>query len=52
MKQLGETVMRGVFFLTACVSVAAVALICIFLFRSGLPAIAEIGPLQFLTGTV
>ena len=52
MKQLGETVMRGVFFLTACVSIAAVALICIFLFRSGLPAIAEIGPLQFLTGTV
>ena len=52
MKHLGETVRRGVFFLTACVSIAAVALICIFLFRSGLPAIAEIGPLQFLTGTV
>ena len=47
-----EKVMRGVFLLTACVSILAVALICLFLFKSGIPAIAEIGPLKFLFGKV
>lgn len=46
-----ERVMKAVFLLTACVSVAAVALICIFLFASGVPAIAEIGVLKFVFGT-
>ncbi|MBU5627909.1 phosphate ABC transporter permease subunit PstC [Oscillibacter sp. MSJ-2] len=46
-----ETVMRFVFLLTACVSILAVALICIFLFQSGFPAIREIGLVQFLFGT-
>ena len=44
--------MRAVFALTACVSVAAVVLICVFLFANGLPAIFKIGPLKFLTGTI
>ena len=44
--------MRGVFFIAACASVLAVALICIFLFANGLPAMSEIGFLDFLTGTV
>ena len=43
--------MRGVFFLCACVSVAAVALICIFMFSGGAPAIFEIGLFKFLFGT-
>lgn len=43
--------MQGVFTLCACISVLAVALICIFLFANGLPAIGEIGPLKFLLGT-
>ncbi|WP_241426879.1 phosphate ABC transporter permease subunit PstC [Dysosmobacter acutus] len=43
--------MRFVFLLTACVSILAVALICIFLFQSGFPAIREIGLVQFLFGT-
>lgn len=43
--------MRVVFTLTACVSILAVVLICLFLFANGLPAIAEIGPLKFLFGT-
>ena len=30
--------MRGVFFIAACTSVLAVALICIFLFANGIPA--------------
>ena len=42
--------MHGVFLIAACVSILAVALICIFLFANGLPAIAKIGPVKFLTG--
>ena len=42
--------MRGVFFIAACASVLAVALICIFLFANGIPAMKEIGFGKFLTG--
>ena len=45
-----EKFMRGVFFIAACASVLAVALICIFLFANGLPAMKEIGFGEFLTG--
>lgn len=51
MKNLLETVMHGVFLVCALASILAVALICIFLFANGLPAIREIGVLDFLTGT-
>ena len=44
--------MRGVFFIAACASVLAVALICFFLFANGLPAMSEIGFAEFLTGTM
>jgi len=47
-----ETFMRGVFFIAAGASVLAVALICIFLFANGIPAISEIGFGKFLTGTM
>ena len=46
-----ETVMQWVFTVCACVSILAVALICLFLFANGIPTIAEIGPFQFLLGT-
>ena len=46
-----EQIMKVVFLLAACTSVLAVALICIFLFANGIPAIGEIGVLDFLTGT-
>ena len=46
-----EQIMKVVFLLAACTSVLAVALICIFLFDNGIPAIGEIGVLDFLTGT-
>ena len=46
-----EKFMRGVFFIAACTSVLAVALICVFLFMNGIPAMKEIGFLKFLTGT-
>lgn len=51
MKNLLEKVMHGVFFVCALASILAVALICIFLFANGIPAIREIGVLDFLTGT-
>lgn len=50
MKKFNEPVMKGVFLLTACVSVAAVALICAFLLLNGVPAMAEIGLFKFLLG--
>jgi len=46
-----EWVMQGVFTASACISILAVALICVFLFANGLPTIFEIGPLNFLLGT-
>lgn len=51
MKQYKEKAMEALLFLTAGVSVAAVILICIFLFASGIPAIREIGVFRFLFGT-
>lgn len=51
MKQYKEKAMEALLFLAAGVSVAAVILICIFLFASGIPAIREIGVFQFLFGT-
>ncbi|MDD6384945.1 MAG: phosphate ABC transporter permease subunit PstC [Streptococcus hyointestinalis] len=52
MNQLREKGMQVVFLLTACISVLAVVLICIFLFASGVPAIKEIDLSDFLFGTV
>ena len=49
--QLKERVMQVVFLIAACISILAVALICIYLFANGLPAIGKIGPLNFLLGT-
>lgn len=43
-----ETAMQAVFFLSALVSVLAVIAICLFLFLRGLPAIAEIGFVDFI----
>ena len=42
--------MALVFMLAACMSIASVALICIFLFANGLPAMKEIGFGDFLLG--
>lgn len=45
-----ENAMRAVFALTACVSIAAVALICVFLFASGIPTMKTVGLGNFLFG--
>lgn len=50
MKAWKEKFMQGVFFIAACTSVLAVALICVFLFANGIPAMKEIGFTEFLTG--
>ena len=49
--RIRENVMQVAFLIAACISILAVALICIYLFANGLPAIFEIGPLNFLLGT-
>lgn len=50
MKEAKEIIMQVVFLLTACMSILAVILICVFMFANGIPAIAEIGPFKFLLG--
>ena len=49
--KIQEKSMHVVFLVAACISILAVALICVFLFANGIPAIAEIGPAKFLGGT-
>ncbi|MDD6095856.1 MAG: phosphate ABC transporter permease subunit PstC [Clostridia bacterium] len=51
MKNFKEKAMHIVFLITALVSVAAVVLICVFLFANGIPAIGKIGVFKFLLGT-
>ena len=50
-RQVREALMHAVFLFTACVSIIAVVLICIFMFANGIPTILEIGPAEFLFGT-
>ena len=50
MKNLKEQLMHMVFLLSACVSILCVAMICVFLFANGIPAIGKIGIFQFLAG--
>ncbi len=49
--KLKEQCMHVVFLLSACISILAVALICIFIFINGIPAMTEIGVFKFLSGT-
>lgn len=51
MINLKEKGMKLVFLIAACIAILCVALICLFLFANGFPAIAEIGPLKFLLGS-
>lgn len=50
MKNYKELFMKCIFLAAACTSVLAVALICIFLFANGIPAMKEIGIFDFLLG--
>ena len=45
-----ESLAKVLFLASACVSILAVVLICVFLFANGIPAIGEVGLFKFLTG--
>lgn len=47
-----EEIMRLVFLVAACASIALVAMICVFLFANGLPTIGKIGVKEFFLGEV
>ena len=51
MRQFREVFMKIVFLISACASILAILLICVFLFSNGIPAMAEIGFGDFLLGT-
>jgi phosphate transport system permease protein len=50
MKHYRERIMQGIFFTAALASILAVALICLFLFANGIPAISKIGLFDFFLG--
>ncbi len=50
MKRYKETIAKYGFLAAACICILAVALICIFLFANGLPAMLEVGVFDFLLG--
>lgn len=43
--------MHALFLLCACVSILAVVVICVYLFGTGIPAMADVGFFKFLFGT-
>ena len=47
-----DFLMKIVFLVCACISIAAVITICVFMFANGVPAMHEIGLFKFLFGTV
>jgi len=49
-QKLKEDIMKGVFMASALTGILAVALICLFLFANGLPALGKIGVFKFLLG--
>ena len=50
MTQVKELIAKILFMIAAAISVAAVVVICVFIFGNGVPAIAEIGVFDFLFG--
>lgn len=52
MTQVKELIAKILFMIAAAISVAAVIVICVFIFGNGVPAIAQIGFFEFLSGDV
>lgn len=50
MSNVKEVLMKILFLLCACISILAVAVICIFIFANGVPAIGKIGFTDFIFG--
>lgn len=51
MSNVKEVLMKILFIMCACISILAVAVICIFIFANGVPAIGKIGFTDFIFGT-
>ena len=51
MSNVKEVLMKILFLLCACISILAVAVICIFIFANGVPAIGKSGFTDFIFGT-
>lgn len=51
MSNVKEVLMKILFLMCACISILAVAVICIFIFANGVPAIGKIGFTDFIFGT-
>ena len=51
MTHVKEIIAQILFMIAAAISVAAVVVICVFIFGNGIPAIVEIGVFDFLFGT-
>lgn len=51
MQKAKEKIMHALFLLCACTSILAVAVICVYLFGTGIPAIADVGFFKFIFGT-
>lgn len=49
-RRIIEKAAEMLFLFCACISILAVVIICIYIFAGGIPAIAEIGPLNFIFG--
>ena len=50
MAKVKERTMHIVFLVAACMSILAVAMICLFMFANGVPAIRKIGFVNFIFG--
>jgi len=51
MQKFKERTMHALFLICACVSILAVVVICVYLFGTGIPAMADVGFFKFMTGT-
>ena len=50
MQKAKEKIMHALFLICACVSILAVVVICVYLFGTGIPAMADVGFFKFLFG--
>lgn len=51
MQKAKEKIMHALFLICACVSILSVVVICVYLFGTGIPAMADVGFFNFLFGT-
>lgn len=52
MNRIKEKIMHIIFMIAACMSILAVVIICVFMFANGIPAMHEIGFIDFIFGSI